>query len=129
MANYTDSLYSIIFELSRTYQRKLMPSGSKLTGQIKKALEETAKEFPVRPLVACQGVEGAYSQQAAEKIFQAPNLMYVKTFEGVFASIKQGLCSYGVLPLENSTAGSVNMIYDLMMKYDFSIVKKHPRQG
>jgi chorismate mutase/prephenate dehydratase len=68
-------------------------------------------------------VEGAYSQQAAEKLFKAPNLMYFKTFEGVFAAIKQGLCDYGVLPLENSTAGSVNAIYDLMMKYDFSIVR------
>jgi chorismate mutase/prephenate dehydratase len=123
LATYSDSLYSLIFELSRTYQRKLNNPVSELSGRIMKALNETEKEFPPRPLVACQGVEGAYSQQAAEKLFQAPSLMYFKTFEGVFAAIKQGLCRYGVLPVENSTAGSVNMIYDLMMKYDFNIVR------
>jgi chorismate mutase/prephenate dehydratase len=41
----------------------------------------------------------------------------------VFAAIDKGLCRYGVLPLENSTAGSVNRIYDLMMQYDFRIVR------
>lgn len=122
-AAYTDALYSLIFELSKTYQRKLNSSDSQLKDRIKRALEETDKIFPERPLVACQGVEGAYSQQAAEKMFKSPNLMYFKSFEGVFAAIDQGFCRYGVLPLENSTAGSVNIIYDLMMKYDFSIVK------
>ena len=52
-----------------------------------------------------------------------PKIMFMKNFNGVFAAINQGLCQYGVLPLENSTAGSVNQIYDLMMKYNFYIVK------
>ncbi len=49
--------------------------------------------------------------------------MFFSSFESVFSAIDKGLCRYGVLPLENSTAGSVNKIYDLMMKYDFSIVR------
>jgi len=49
--------------------------------------------------------------------------MYFASFEAVFAAIERGLCRYGVLPLENSTAGSVNAIYDLMMKHDFRIVR------
>jgi chorismate mutase/prephenate dehydratase len=49
--------------------------------------------------------------------------MYFNTFESVFAAVEQGLCRYGVLPVENSTAGSVNRIYDLMTKYDFYIVR------
>ena len=49
--------------------------------------------------------------------------MYFASFEAVFAAIEKGLCRYGVLPLENSTAGSVNAIYDLMMKHDFRIVR------
>lgn len=123
MAVYTDALYSLIFELSRSYQKKLMPDKSQVRGQILSAIEKTDPLFPERPLVACQGVEGAFSQQACEKIFKAPNLMWFNSWEGVFEAIKQGLCRYGVLPLENSTAGSVNKIYDLMMKYDFSIVR------
>ena len=48
--------------------------------------------------------------------------MYMNNFEGVFSAIDTGLCRYGVLPIENSTAGSVNKIYDLMMRYKFNIV-------
>ncbi len=124
LSMYTDPLYATIFELSRAYQKKCMTTGlNDLQRKLKDAIEHTEKAFPGRALVACQGVEGAYSQQACEKLFHAPNLMYFNSFEGVFSAIAQGLCRYGVLPLENSTAGSVNKIYDLMMKYDFSIVR------
>lgn len=123
LAAYTDPLYSVIFELSRSYQRKLMHTDSELENKIRFALENTEKAFPVRPIVACQGVEGAYSQIAGEKMFSSPCLMYFSSFEGVFSAIEQGLCRYGILPLENSTAGSVNKIYDLMITHDFNIVR------
>jgi len=123
LANYTDALFTLIFELSRSYQRKLFPGESELKDKILRAIENTEPLFPARPLVACQGVEGAYSQQACQKLFPAASIMYFNSFEGVFSAIENGLCRYGVLPLENSTAGSVNKIYDLMMKYDFSIVR------
>ena len=71
----------------------------------------------------CQGVEGAYSQQACDKLFQHPSVFFCATFDKVFSAIEQGLCQYGVLPLENSTAGSVNAVYDLMQKHNFSIVR------
>jgi chorismate mutase/prephenate dehydratase len=118
-----EKLYSTIFELTRSHERKLLSGESALQKKIADALSNTDPLFPARPLVACQGVEGAFSQQACEKIFQSPGIMYLNSFEGVFRAIDQGLCRYGVLPLENSTAGSVNRIYDLMMKYDFSIVR------
>ena len=47
----------------------------------------------------------------------------MNSFEGVFSAIEGGLCRYGVLPIENSTAGSVNKVYDLMMRYKFNIVR------
>ena len=49
--------------------------------------------------------------------------MYFKSFESVFTAIDQGLCQYGILPIENSTAGSVKKVYDLMIQHDFSIVR------
>ena len=49
--------------------------------------------------------------------------MYFKSFEAVFSAIDQGLCQYGILPIENSTAGSVNKVYDLMIEHNFSIVR------
>ncbi len=123
MASYTRILYNTIMEMSKDHQRKIAQIESPLVQSIKKALEETPKVFPAKATVACQGVEGAYSQRACEKLFKMPKIMFMKNFNGVFAAINQGLCQYGVLPLENSTAGSVNQIYDLMMKYNFYIVK------
>jgi len=123
MANYTRVLYSMLFELSRGYQNKLNGAISPLYDEITKAITSTPNLFPQAPMVACQGVEGAYSQIAAEKLFKNPFIMYFKNFDGVFTAIEKGLCQYGVLPLENSTAGSVKKVYDLMIKHNFSIVR------
>lgn len=123
MKRYLRTLYSVIFELSCSKQNKLLKKDTDLIKKINKAIEKTDRMFPQAALVACQGVEGAYSQHACEKLFESPNIMYMNTFEGVFNAIDKGLCRYGMLPLENSTAGSVNAIYDLMQKYDAYIVR------
>jgi chorismate mutase/prephenate dehydratase len=113
----------MLFELSRSYQGKRNLIPSPLRQQITDSIHNTPKLFPNSPMVACQGVEGAYSQIACEKIFKSPSIMYFKNFDGVFNAIEQGLCKYGILPIENSTAGSVNKVYDLMIKHNFSIVR------
>ena len=123
MDNYTRVLYSMLFELSRSYQAKRNGAISPLYDQITQAIENTPKLFPQAPMVACQGVEGAYSQIACEKIFKNPFILYFKNFEAIFSAIDQGLCQYGILPIENSTAGSVKKVYDLMIKHNFSIVR------
>lgn len=123
MANYTRVLYSMLFELSRSYQRKLNTDSTTLYDSITQAIESTPKLFPQTPMVACQGVEGAYAQIACEKMFKSPFIMYFKNFDGVFNAIDQGLCQYGILPIENSTAGSVKKVYDLMIHHNFSIVR------
>lgn len=68
----------------------------------------------------CQGIEGAYSSVAANKLADCP-IEYVKNFEDVFRSVKDGVI--GILPIENSTAGSVGEVYDLLLKYGLYIVK------
>jgi len=123
MRTYTNVLFSLLFELSRLHQKKIIRPSTELMRQIERAIEETDKSFPEHAVVACQGVEGAYSQLACEKLFAVPNIMYFSSFEGVFAAIDKGLCRYGVLPIENSTAGSVNKVYDLMMQNRFYIVR------
>ena len=123
MENYTRVLYSMLFELSRSYQSKRNGEMSELYKSISKAIDETPKLFPQAPIVACQGVEGAYSQIACEKIFKSPFILYFKNFDGVFQAIEQGMCQYGILPIENSTAGSVTKVYDLMIRHNFSIVR------
>lgn len=88
----------------------------------------TAEQLPLWPeraSVVCQGVPGAYSQLAAEALFADPQLMFVSDFEAVFEAIEADRCAYGVLPIENSTAGSVNQIYDLMRRFRCYIVRSH----
>lgn len=120
---YLSALYSLIFDVSRSYQSKIITPVSDLSGAIRGALESTDSVFPKSAVIACQGVEGAYSGQACEKLFQMPSILYCSTFDGVFSAIDSGLCAYGVVPLENSTAGSINRVYDLMLRHNFSIVR------
>ena len=123
LQQYGYFLWSMLFELSRSYQSTLNPTPSPLRREIQEAMENTPQLFPPRASVACQGVEGAYSQLACDKLFQRPQVMYFGSFESVFAAIENGFCDYGVLPLENSTAGSVNQVYDLMLNRNFKSVR------
>ena len=124
MEQYGYTLWSMLFEISRSYQSSLNPQPSALRKEIERAIADTQPLFPPAATVACQGVEGAYSQLACEKLFKHPQVMYFKTFESVFSAIENGFCDYAVLPLENSTAGSVKEIYDLMLSHSsFKIVR------
>ncbi|MFY9199013.1 MAG: prephenate dehydratase domain-containing protein [Acutalibacteraceae bacterium] len=123
LANYNQIIFSNLFSVSRSYQNRIITSQSPLKPKIENALKNTPDIFPSRAVVACQGVEGSYSQAACDKLFSNPNIMYFNEFEGVFGAVDKGLCKYGILPIENSTAGSVNEVYDLMKKNKFYIVR------
>lgn len=120
---YARTLYHTMLDVSRAYQYTKLSSHSVCYDEIQKALKNTDPIFPSRAAVACQGVEGAYSQIAAEKLFELPSINYYSSFDGVFSAIERGECKYGVLPIENSTAGSVKKVYELMICHKFNIVK------
>ena len=90
MRDYTTALYSLIFDLSKNYQRKLVGGENLIGCKIEKAIENTPKLFPDYAAVACQGVEGAYSQIACQKLFAVPNIMFFKNFDAVFTAIEKG---------------------------------------
>lgn len=119
---YGKQLFTVLFNTSKAYQSALAVRSSRIARAIDAALAEQ-RAFPVSATVACQGVEGAYSGVAAERLFPISAVTYFKTFEGVFHAVEKGLCAYGVLPIENSTAGSVLAVYDLMKQHRFSIVR------
>ena len=123
LSDYSFTLFSVLMELSRSRQNQILHRESPETIAIEKALNDTPQLFPEKAVVACQGVEGAYSGIACEKLFQRPSVFYFGTFDAVFTAVEKGLCQYGVIPVENSTAGSVNAVYDLMVKHDFRIVR------
>ena len=123
LQEYTKILYSTLLELSRDYQEDRLSAGeSKLCREILAAAESSGR-FPGRAVVACQGMEGAYSQLACDKMFSLPQIMYFGRFDGVFRAVENGMCRYGILPIENSSAGSVTEVYDLMEKYNCKIVR------
>ncbi|MFQ8602875.1 MAG: bifunctional chorismate mutase/prephenate dehydratase [Anaerovoracaceae bacterium] len=120
---YARLLFNTIFDASRSCQNNYLARKSDLAQRIQNALDETPQLFPKKAVVACQGVAGSHSQAACEKLFEVPSIMYFNSFEGVFTAVEKGLCQYGILPIENSSYGSVGTVYDLMQNYNFHIVK------
>ena len=116
-------LYRSMFDISKAYEAMYKEKDSPLYKAISGLINADPAPFPKRAVVACQGREGAYSQIAAEKLFEVPEIMFNNTFEGVIRMVTDGLCEYGILPIENSTAGSVNEIYDLLVRYNVHIVR------
>lgn len=123
LAIYAKSFFTTLFDVSSSYQSRLIGTESALEDRIRKAIETSPKELPKKAIVACQGVEGSYSQAVCDRLFPLPSIMYFASFESVFRAVEQNLCRYGILPIENSLHGSVTEVYDLMHKYNFHIVK------
>ncbi len=117
------AMYQLLMDHSRLRQQLDGHPESKLGIRIREAVSATPEIFPEKAMAACQGVEGAYSQLACEKMIRYPSIMYCRTFENVFSAIESGLCRYGILPIENSLAGSVNSVYDLMIRHHCYIVR------
>ncbi len=123
MARYLKQVFDGVLETGLAYRRSLTLPDSPLRDRIQGALSAADRTFPARAVVACQGVEGAYSGIAASRVFAIPQTVFFKDFDGVFSAVEKGFCRYGVLPIENSAVGSVNAVYDLMKKHRFYIVR------
>lgn len=85
--------------------------------------EFTDAEFPVKAMVACQGTVGAYSQITASRLFPEGTFIYFKNFGAVVRAVREGMCEYGVLPIENNTYGSVKDVYRLLAQGDVNVVR------
>ncbi|MDE6293086.1 MAG: chorismate mutase [Clostridiales bacterium] len=120
---YCKQMFETLFETSRAYQARFVRIPSGIAEEIRSNLESGLKAFPDYASVACQGVEGAYSMIATNRLFPLSDITYFKNFEGVFHAVEKGLCRYGMLPIENSSVGSVNDVYDLMKEHKFYIVR------
>ena len=115
------TIFSATMDASRALQHKIIGGGSELRQLVENA-ERTDKLSSNGLPIACQGVDGAYSEKAAKKLFDNPKVVFFKQFENVFEAVNQGRARFGVIPVENSTAGSVHEAYDLIMKYRFFVV-------
>lgn len=118
------ALYESIMAISRRQQRKLVREGSEDRGYARwlKALED--RRSPVeRPRVVYQGEPGCYSEEAAAGFFgERVESKGLPWFDDVFAALSRGEADYAMLPIENSSTGSIRQVYDLLAQYDFSLV-------
>lgn len=113
-------LFSNIMELSRALQHNIVGSGKKLRNDI---LNASSKMQTANVRVGYQGIKGANGHEATLKLFPNGDAVNYKTFADVFDAVDREEVTYGVLPVENSTAGSVSAVYDLILKHRFYIVK------
>lgn len=113
-ANEARDFMTAVMDLSKEVQLKTNP------------VEEKVRErrpFNKNARAGYQGTKGSYSNQAAAEIFGGvSNLRAYHAFEDVFKAIDGGEIDYGVVPLENSSVGSVVEVYDLLGKYNCFIV-------
>lgn len=119
---YAYHLFSTLFELARSRQAELISAPTKVAAHVEASLAAGGAVFPQTGLVACQGVEGANSQVACDRILPRGNIVYVKTFDAVVSAVESGLCKFGVLPIENSSNGSVRAVYELLQAHKLSVV-------
>lgn len=115
------TVFSSIMDASRALQHKIIGGGEALRGTVNNAIHGANLTANGEP-IACQGVDGAYSGKAANSLFPDSPVVYHKQFEDVFEAVNQNKARFGIIPVENSTAGSVHESYDLIMKYRFYVV-------
>ena len=117
------ALYEAIMGISRRQQRKLLTETGNGDYQRICAALRTARKPLEEPRVLYQGEPGAYSDEAAGAFFgEAAHRSHVATWEAVFQALKEGRADYGVLPIENSSTGSISQVYDLLAQYGAYIV-------
>ena len=122
-ALYLKEFYETVFFTGKAYQSSVMGKTSETVERLNEIISSGLTGIPVSASVACQGVAGANSEIAAKKLFPVFEITFFKNFEGVFSAVQKGLCEFGILPIENSAAGSVSEVYDLMRKHKFHIIK------
>lgn len=113
-------LFSQIMSISKKKQYRMLAEA----GRVRQNDFVCVDEFDFSgATVVYQGVEGAYSQKAALTYFgEMESAYHVETWRDAMEALKNGEADYAVLPIENSTAGSVVENYDLMVEYDVAII-------
>jgi len=113
-------LFSQMMSISRKYQYSILAEH----GRAMKLGFERLDQLPMEGVrVVHQGVEGAYSHAAAIQYFgEKAEIYHVARFEDAMKEVQLGNADYAVMPIENSSAGAVIDMYDLLTRYDNYIV-------
>lgn len=116
-----EELFTQIMSISRRYQYSLLGDRQDEIISQYRQVEQLTVTKATR--VMYQGVPGAFSEQAMMNFFGSDiQSIYVERFEDIVERIARGEADYGVLPIENSSAGFVAGVYHLLQEYDVTIV-------
>ena len=117
---YVAGVYRSLMGVSRELQRDILSRVSPLARRIQSAASTVATSEAAADItgtVACYGTDGAFSSRTAKLLYPGAELLYCERFEDVFEAVEEGRAVRGVTPVENSTAGSVTEVYDLILRY------------
>jgi len=121
-------LFEAMMTLSRRQQRRIVHEGAEDLGYARWLRQVRDQREPLKsPRVVYQGEPGAYSEEAAVGFFgeTVQTMTGLPWFSDVFEALANGGADYAVLPIENSSTGSIRQVYDLLAQYDFSIVGEY----
>lgn len=114
LGNASKVLFQTIMDISkcRQYQELFDVGGME---------EYKTLDFNKHYITAVPGAFGSYSHMAADKFFPDHEPLFFSDFEDIFISVESGRADFGILPIANSTAGTVTRTYELMKKHDLRI--------
>lgn len=115
LENGAEVLYNTIMDISKSHQYQKLFSNSDV-------IEYAPFDYSMVDKIACPGTYGSYSEIAAKQISSSADISFYNSFDEVFEAVINGECNFGILPIQNSTAGSVTQTYELMKRYNFYIV-------
>lgn len=125
---YTTYLYKTIMEMSRLLQRFAGAESAENNSDgvwdfiLNSCVNmKTSDDNNINNIIGCQGTEGAYSEKAANVLYKDNKKLFFENFSDVFDAVNNGVVDIGIIPLENSNAGSVKTIHGLLQKSDFYI--------
>ena len=121
MRKVTEEIFQHLMSVSRRYQYSIL---SQEDHYIQENFEEVDQlEIDDDTKVVYQGIPGAYQEQAMVKYFgEGVKNFSVPEFKDVVKTLDAGEADYGVLPIENTSAGTVSGIYDMILDYDICVV-------
>ncbi len=116
-------LFRTVLELSRARQAARLIPATTVAARVAAMCANEQAIFPTEGRIAVSGIEGCHAGAAAERLFPRGDLVFLNGFRAVVQAVQAGLCRYGILPIENSSNGSVRTVYDLLREPDLCIVR------
>ena len=114
LQNSVETLFTTIMDIGKSKQFSEFFAGNC-------EIDYTEFERSDNMKIACPGIAGSYSEQAAYQISKNAEIKYYHDFDDVFEAVEKGEMPYGIVPIQNSTAGSVSATYELLSRSNLYI--------